>query len=77
MLQITMTLTFDLFTPKSIGITFEPWPTKTSNIVSLSLIALKLLSGQGFYAPNHCDLDVLTPKSIGINYGSWLSMIPR
>ena len=24
------------------------------------------MSGQGFYAPGHCDLDLLTPKSLGI-----------
>ena len=57
MLQVTVTLTFDLLIPKSIGIICQPWPTKTQIMVSLSLTGLKLLNEQGYYAPNHCDLD--------------------
>jgi len=42
MLQITVT--FDLLTLKLIGIICQPWhQTKTPNMVSLSLIGLKLL----------------------------------
>ena len=55
MLQNTVTLTFGLLILKSKGIIYGPWPTKTPIMVSLSLIGLKLLSGQGFYAPEHCD----------------------
>ena len=35
----------------SIGIIYRRWPTKTPIMVLLNLIGLKLLSGQGFYAP--------------------------
>jgi len=42
----------------SIGIIYQPWLTKTPIMVSLSLIGYKLLSGQGLYAPVHCDLDL-------------------
>jgi len=56
MLQITVT--FDLLTQKSIGIIYGSRPTKTPIIVFLSLISFKLLSGQGFYALGHCDLDL-------------------
>jgi len=75
--MLQLTLTYDLLTPKSIGIICQPWPTKTPNLVSLNLIGFKLLSGQGFYAQGHFDLDPLTLKSIRMIYGSWPSMIPR
>ena len=58
MLQVTVTLTFNLLNPKSLGIIYEAWLTKTPIIVSLSLKDFKLLSGQGFYAPDQCDLDL-------------------
>jgi len=38
MLQVTVTLTFDILTPKSIGIIYVSWPTKTPIMMSLSLI---------------------------------------
>jgi len=75
MLQVTVTLTFDLLTPESIRIINGSWPTKTLIMVALSLMGFKLLSGQRSFAQGHCDLDLL--KSIGIIYGSWQSMIPR
>jgi len=82
MLQVTVTLTFDLLTPKPIGIIYQSCLTKKPIIMSQSLIGFKLLSRQGFYAQGHCDLEGLTfdlpiPKWIGIIYGSWPSMIPR
>ena len=59
MLQVTVTLTFKLLTPKSIGIIYCSGLTtsKTPIMVSLSLIGFKLLNGQEFYAPGHCDFD--------------------
>jgi len=57
MLQVTVNLTFDLLTTNSIGIIYGPWLTKTPIKVSLRLIGFKLLSGQGFYASVHCDLE--------------------
>jgi len=43
MLQVTVTLTFDL------GIIYGSWPTKTRIMVSLSLIGFKLLREKGFH----------------------------
>jgi len=41
-------------------------PTKTPNMVSLSLIGFKLMRGREFFAPCHCDLD-LWPTNPKIN----------
>ena len=57
MLLVTETLTIDLLTPKSIGIIYGSWTTKTLFMVSLSLIGFNLLSRQGFYVQDNCDLD--------------------
>jgi len=56
--QVTVTLTFDILTQKSIGIICQPWLTKALFMVSLSWRGFMLLSGQWFYAPGHCDLDL-------------------
>ena len=79
MLQITVTLIFDLLILKSIKIIDGSWPTKTLIMVSQSLIGFKLLSRQGFYVQDHCDHDLWTTdtKIIGIIYGSWPFMIQR
>jgi len=58
MLQVNVTLTFKLQIPKSIGIIYGSWPTKTPLMVSLILIGFMLLSGQGFYAPGLSYLDL-------------------
>ena len=58
MFKVTVTLTFDILTPKLIGIFFGSWPTKTPITASLSSVSFKLMSGQGFYAPGHCDIDL-------------------
>ena len=54
--KITVTLTFDLLIPKSIGIIYGSRSTKTHIMVSLSLIGFKLFSGQWFYVG--CDLNL-------------------
>jgi len=56
MLQVTVT--FDLLTPKSVGIIFGSWPTKTLFLRLLNTIGITLLSGQGVYVQGHCDLDL-------------------
>jgi len=38
---------------------YRPWSTKAPIMVSISLIGFKLLSGQRFNGPGHCDLDLL------------------
>jgi len=73
--QVTVTLTFDILTQKSIGIICQPWLTKAPFMVSLSWRGFKLLNGQGFYAPDHCDRDLKSQKSKGIIYEAWPSMI--
>jgi len=56
MLQVTVTLTYDLLTLKSKEIIYRQWPFKTPIMVSLSLKGFNLLSGPGVYASRHCDL---------------------
>ena len=58
MFQIAVTLTVDLLTPKSIRVIYWPWPTEISTMESLSLIGYTLLSEQGFYAPDHRDIEL-------------------
>jgi len=73
MCQVTVTLTFDLLIPKSIGMIYVSWATKTPIMVPLSLTGFKLLGRQGFMLQLTVTLtfDILTSKSIGIIYGSW------
>jgi len=46
MFKVTVTLTFALLTPKSIGIIYGSWPFMIPRIVNLGEISLKLMSGQ-------------------------------
>ena len=46
--QITVTLTFDLLPPKSIGIIYGSFPSMITRKANLSKISLKLISGQNF-----------------------------
>jgi len=56
MLQVTLTI--DILTPKSIGIIYRSFPTKSPITVSLILIGFMLLGGHGFYALGHRDRDL-------------------
>jgi len=58
MFQVNVTFTVNLPTLKSIGVIYGSWPTKTTIMVSLSLISFKLSSRQGFYAPDNFDFDL-------------------
>jgi len=42
-------------------------------MVSLSIIGFEKLSGKGFYAPGHCDLDLL-PTDTKMNRGHLWAM---
>jgi len=55
MLQITVTLTVDLLTPKLIGIIYGSWPFMIPRRVILGEISLKLLSGQDFANAGQTD----------------------
>ena len=55
MLQVTLTLTFDLLTLKSIGIIYWPWSSMIPRKVYLSEISLKLMSGQDFANARQTD----------------------
>ena len=46
MLKVTVTLTFDQLTPKSIGIIYGLCPSKIIRIIYLGEINLNLMSGQ-------------------------------
>jgi len=48
MLQVTVTLTFDILTPKSTGIINGSLPSMTRRKVYLGEIILKLMRGQDF-----------------------------
>jgi len=65
-LRVTVTLTFDLLNPKSIG-AITLWSLKT-----LDQRVLELLSGNGFHFSGHCDLD-LWPTDPKINRGLLLN----
>jgi len=55
MLQVTVTLTFDLLTPKSKGINYGTWSSMIPRKVYLSKISLKLMSGHDFVNPGPTD----------------------
>ena len=61
-----MTLTFDLLTPKSIGVFSSIRATTLWSLNALAHRVLKLLSRNGFHSSGHCDLD-LWPTDIKIN----------
>jgi len=48
MLQITVTLTFNILTQTSIGIIYGSWPFMIQRKVNIGEISLKLISGQDF-----------------------------
>jgi len=51
MLQVTVTFTYELLTPKSLGIIYGSWPSMIPRKVYLDEISLKLMSGQDFATP--------------------------
>ena len=69
MLQVTVTLTSDILTPKSIKIIYGPWPTKTvdTNYGIPKLNRLSLLNRRRYYARGHDDRD-LGPLIIDFKY---------
>jgi len=57
-LRVTVTLTFDLLTPKSIGVFYSIRATTPWSLKARAQRVLKLLSKNGFYFLGHCDLDL-------------------
>ena len=57
-LWVTVTLTFDLLTPKSIGVFHSIRATTLSSLKALGHRILELLSGNGFHSSGHCYLDL-------------------
>jgi len=53
-----VTLTFDLLTPKSIGIFYSIRATTPWSLKARAQRVLKLLSENGFHSSGHCDLDL-------------------
>ena len=66
--QVTVTLTFDLVTWKSIGVICQSWPMSLWSFMIPGLSVLELSSGNHFTASGHCDLD-LWPSDLKINRG--------
>ena len=71
-LWVTVTLTFDLLTPKSIGVFYSIRAITLWSLKALGQRVLELLSGNGFYSSGHCDLD-LWPTDPKINKGLLLN----
>jgi len=67
-LRVTVTLTFDLLTPKSIGVFYLIRAITLWSLNALGQRVLKLLSGNGFHSSGHFDLDLLPtdPKIIRV-----------
>ena len=57
-LGVAATLTFDLMTPKTIGVCYTSWPTSLPSLVNLGQTVLEILSGNGFYIGGRRDLDL-------------------
>jgi len=71
-LRVTVTLTFDLLTPKSIGVFYSIRAITLWNLKALGQRVLELLSWNGFHSSGHCDLD-LWPTDLKINRGLLLN----
>jgi len=69
-LHVTVTLTFDLLTPKSIGVFYSIRAITLWSLNALAQRVLELLSGNVFslWVTVTLTFDLLTPKSIGIFY---------
>ena len=65
-LTVTLTLTFDPLTSKSIGFICWWWPIHIPSMRSLGQSVLKLLIGNRFSCKGHTDLD-LWPTDLKIN----------
>jgi len=65
-LRVTVTLTFDLLTLKSIGFFYSIRAITLWSLKALGQRVLELLSGNGFQSSGHCDLD-LWPTDPKIN----------
>ena len=72
--RVTVTLTFDLVTWKSIGVICESWSMYLWSFMILGLSVLELSSGNHFTISSHCDLD-LWPSDLKINRGHLPVMI--
>jgi len=57
-LRVTVTLTFDILTPKSIGAFYSIRAITLKSLKALGQRVLKLLSGNGFHSLGQCDLDL-------------------
>ena len=67
-----MTLTFDLLTPKSIGVFNSISAITLRSLKALAQRVLELLSGNGFHSLGHCDHG-LWPTDLKINRGLLLN----
>jgi len=71
---VTVTLTFDLVTWKSIGVICESWSMYLWSFMILGVSVLELSSGNHFTGSSHRDLD-LWPSDLNINRGHLRVMI--
>ena len=66
--QVPVTLTFDLLTPKSIGVIHDTCRICVLVFMKIGVTGKRLLSGNQFQFSMSCDLDLwpFDPKSIGV-----------
>ena len=57
-LRVTVTLTYDLLTPKSIGFLYLIRDITLWSLKALGQRVLELLSGNEFHSSGHCDIDL-------------------
>jgi len=58
MFKVTVTSTFDLLTPKSIGSIYGSKPFMIPRMVNLAEISMKFISGQDFTSTEKCPFAV-------------------
>jgi hypothetical protein len=71
LVKVPVTLTFDLVTSKSIGVTKWSWQISMPNMKIVGQRILKLLGVQAFWSQGPCDLD-LWPGALKIKSGHLL-----
>ena len=72
-LNASVTLTFDLWTSKFIGVIYWPWPIFLLSRMTVSYKLFNILSGHGFCIKCYCDLD-LWPSDLKMYRGHLQTM---
>ena len=68
--KVTVTLTFNPLTSKSIGVIYWSGPASMSSLRAMGAGNVELSLGQAFRIQGHCDLDLMTSKYVEFVYWS-------